>query len=179
MSEPPGTDDPGQRPEEQVGSVSEEAAKLFGAFSDWARDADGFPGTGPDAAPGAGPDAGPGGGLGEGLAALTDRLVRAVREVDEHLATGSAECTYCPICRAVHVVRRTSPEVRAHLATAASSLLQAAAGALATTTAHEGRDARREPGVEHIDLDVDDDHTAGDGHHDGARDTARPEEDDE
>ena len=98
-----GTDDPGQ-PDEQVGSVSEEAVKLFGALSGWARDQ------------GADPGADLPGGLGHGLSGLADQAARAAREVDEHLATGDAECTWCPICRTVHAVRRTSPEVRAHLA---------------------------------------------------------------
>ncbi len=56
------------------------------------------------------------------------------------------------MCRAIHLVRQTSPEVRAHLAVAASSLVQAAAGMLATDPA----DSRRtRDGVEHIDLDGD------------------------
>lgn len=93
--------------EDDVGSVGEEAAKLFGALSDWAQ--------------GAG----------------------------EHVDTGSAECSWCPVCRTVHVIRGASPEVREHLAVAASSLMQAAAGILAAAsrTAEPGR-----PGVERIDL---------------------------
>ena len=57
---------------------------------------------------------------------------------------------YCPICQTVHVVRQTSPEVRAQLATAATSLLQAAAGLMATAVPD---DRARGGGVEHIDLD--------------------------
>jgi hypothetical protein len=53
----------------------------------------------------------------------------------------------------VHVVRQTSPEVRAHLAVAASSLLQAAAGLLATAVPDEPREGSA--GVERIDLDDD------------------------
>jgi hypothetical protein len=172
VSEPTGTDDPGQRPEEQVGSVSEEAVKLFGALSDWARDQ--TPGA---AARGAG------GGVGEGLAGLVDQAASALHGVDEHLATGSAECTYCPICRAVHLVRQTNPEVRAHLTSAASSRLQAAAGMLATTVPDDARPGARGPGVERIDLDTDDELTVPDGDDDvarhGARPGAWPEEDDE
>lgn len=156
MSEPPGTDDPGQRRDRQgtepVGSVSEEAAKLAGAFAEWAREQ--APETGP--------------GLGEGLVGLAGHAAAAVRDVDEHLATGSAECTYCPICRAVHVVRQTSPEVRAHLASAASSLLQAAAGVLATAVPPQQPSGGRGSRVERIDLDNDE-----------TDDQARPEEDDE
>ena len=134
VSEPPGTDDPGQRPEEQVGTVSEEAGKLFGALSDWARDQASGTATG-------------GGGawardwLGSPTMRPGGRAARAAHDLDEHLATGSAECTWCPLCRAVHAVRQTSPEVRTHLATAASSLLQAAAGLLATAVPQEERAA--------------------------------------
>ena len=146
-----GTDDPDQ-PDEEVGSVSEEAAKLFGALSGWARDQ------------GTDPGAGSPGGLGERLSGLADHAARAVREVDEHLATDSPECTWCPVCRAVHAVRQTSPEVRAHLATAASSLLQAAAGMLATAVPPEAcaERERRGHGVERIDLDGDDEHQRAD-----------------
>jgi hypothetical protein len=105
-----------------VGSVAEEAAKLLGALSEWAKD------TAHD---------------------VNDA-------VDAHLATGARECTYCPICRTVHVVRGMSPEVRAQLATGATSLLQAAAGLLAAATP----DQRARTGVQHIDLD--DDPTDGD-----------------
>jgi hypothetical protein len=134
--------DPGGR--DHVGSVSEEALKLFGALSDWARDH--------------------GSDLGQGLSGFADQAAASAREVNEHLSTGAPECTYCPICRAVHAVRQTSPEVRAHLAVAASSLLQAAAGMLATAVPDEARD--RAGGVERIDLDDD-------------IDGAWPEEDDE
>lgn len=95
---------------DDVGSVAEEAAKLFGALSDWARD------------------------------------------VGDHVDTGAEECRYCPVCRTVHVIRQASPEVRDHLAVAASSLMQAAAGVLAAS-ARAGHHASRDPGVEHIDVD--------------------------
>ena len=49
----------------------------------------------------------------------------------------------------ISLVRHTSPEVKAHLGVAASSLLQAASGLLATHVPDEG--AR--PTVEKIDLD--------------------------
>jgi hypothetical protein len=113
--------------------VAAEAVKLFGALSEWARDQ--------------------GSDVGEGLAGLADQAAQATKGVNEHLATGSAECTYCPVCRTVHAVRQASPEVRAHLATAASSLLQAAAGALATAVPADG--GGRTGSVERIDLDPD------------------------
>jgi hypothetical protein len=125
-----------QAPDEAIGSVADEAVKLFGAFSEWARDH--------------------GSDLGEGVSTFARHAADTARDVDEHLATGSAECTYCPICRAVHVVRQASPEVRAHLAVAASSLVQAAAGMLATIVPPDARSGGRGVGVERIDLDADD-----------------------
>ena len=79
------------------------------------------------------------------------------------------ECAYCPVCRTVHLVRQTSPEVRAHLAAAAASLMQAAAGMLATADADDHRAARpAATGVEHIDLDDDGRRRADDGHEEDA-----------
>ena len=138
MSNGPG-DHPAEGAGEHVGSVSEEAAKLFGALSDWAREH--------------GPDLG-GGGQGDGLAGLAGHAAAAVREVSDHVDTGAPECAWCPICRTVHLVRATSPEVRDHLASAAASLLQAAAGVLAAAGTPRDRTA---PDVEHIDLDDGDD----------------------
>ncbi|MDQ6524173.1 hypothetical protein RB608_11205 [Nocardioides sp. LHD-245] len=128
------------QPKHDVGSVGEEAMKLFGAFADLARQHSG------DAA----------GGLGN-LAGLAGQAAAMAHDVDEHLATGAAECRYCPVCRVVHAVRQTSPEVKAHLAVAASSLLQAAAGLLETLPQSPagGSGAPRGPEVQHIDLDDD------------------------
>ncbi len=53
----------------------------------------------------------------------------------------------------MHLVRETSPEVRSHLTSAVSSLVQAAAGLLATHVPEEHRS--RATGVERIDLDED------------------------
>lgn len=124
---------------EDLGSVSDEAAKLFGALSDWARDS-----------------AAPGAGLADSLSGLVDQAAATVSEIDAHLATGSGECTYCPICRTVHAVRQTSPEVKAHLAGAASSFLQAVVGLLATLPPPAAR-PESGAGVERIDLDDPDD----------------------
>lgn len=117
-----------------VGSLAEEATKLFGALAGLAREH--------------------GADLGEGLSDLSDRVAAAAHDIDEHLATGGADCTYCPVCRAIHVVRETSPDVIHHLTVAASSLVQAAAGLLATAPFTDPR-ADAGPGVEHIDLDGD------------------------
>jgi hypothetical protein len=109
------TDDP-----EPVGSVAEEAAKLLGALSGWARE------------------------HGDGAAAMADSLTG---ELHDHLATGAPECAWCPICRTVAAARQASPEVRAHLASAGSSLMMAVSGMMAT------RPEGREGNVERIDLD--------------------------
>ena len=63
------------------------------------------------------------------------------------MATGAEECQWCPVCRGIQVVRSASPEVREHLATAVTSLAQAA-----TAYLHTSVPDRREPGVEHIDV---------------------------
>jgi predicted PhzF superfamily epimerase YddE/YHI9 len=113
----------------EVGPLAEEAAKLLGALSGWARE------HAPEAS--------------DGLSGLAARAASAVHGVDEHLATGAAECTVCPLCRTVHAVRQVSPEVTTHLASALSSLAQAAA-ALMSTPAPQRTSG---DGVEHIPVD--------------------------
>ncbi len=112
----------------EVGSLGEEAAKLLGALSGWAREHVEE--------------------AGDGLSGLAAQAAASAHDLDEHLATGSAECTVCPVCRTVHAVRQLSPEVKAHLATAMTSISQAAAALLSTP------DPRAEDrgDVEHIDL---------------------------
>ena len=79
-----------------MGSVGEEAAKLFGALSDWAqRQGSDYAGTAGGAA---------------------SAFAHAVSDVNEHVATGGQDCRYCPVCQMIHLVRETSPEVRTHLA---------------------------------------------------------------
>jgi hypothetical protein len=113
-----------------VGSLAEEATKLMGALAGWAKE------HGVEA--------------GHGLSGLAGEVRN---DVDEHLATGAPECTYCPLCRTVHAVRQVSPEVKTHLASAASSLMLAAAGLLATVAPDDGRTGAARDGVEKIDLD--------------------------
>jgi hypothetical protein len=113
----------------EVGSLAEEAAKLLGALSGWAKDHAGE--------------------ASEGLSGLAAQAASTAHDVNEHLATGAAECTVCPICRTVHLVRELSPEVKTHLTDAVSSLAQAAAAVMATPTQSD------KDGVEHIDLDDD------------------------
>ena len=127
-SEPP---EPPEPPE--IGTVGEEALKLFGALADMARQQ--------------------GADVGGGLSGLADQAASLAQEVNDHIATGSAECRYWPVCRVVHAVRETSPEVKTHLLTAATSLLQAAAGILETVPPPDQGASQRGPAVEHIDLD--------------------------
>ncbi|QSR31744.1 hypothetical protein CFI00_14765 [Nocardioides sp. S5] len=115
----------------EVGSLGEEAAKLFGALSGWAREHVG--------------DAG------EGLSGFAAHAAATVHDLDDHLSTGSAKCTVCPLCRTVHAVRRLSPEVKGHLSGAAESLAHAAAAFMATVENQQPSAAD----VQHIDLDDD------------------------
>jgi hypothetical protein len=127
MSESGGTTPP-------VGSVGDEAVKLLKALQEWAKE------SGQEYAGSAGAAAAGAGGL--------------LQTVNEHIATGGQDCTYCPVCRVIAAVRATSPEVKQHLTTAASSLLQAAAGVMATHVADAATSRTDEP-VEHIDLSDD------------------------
>ncbi len=122
---PQGPHDPGGEP---IGSVGEEAAKLFAALSGWTKEH--------------------GSEYAGAATAMSAAMHDLGQDVGDHLATGGEDCRFCPMCQVIHAVRQTSPEVKAHLATAASSLLQAAAGILATQVPRE----RPEP-VQRIDLD--------------------------
>jgi hypothetical protein len=44
---------------------------------------------------------------------------------DGHLATGSRECTVCPLCQAIGAVRHVRPEAVEHLLDAAASFVAA------------------------------------------------------
>ncbi len=124
-----GTTPPGPGPTEPVGSVGEEAAKLFTALSGWAKD------QGTDYAGSA--------------SSATSAVAGMFHDVNEHVATDGADCRYCPVCQVISAVRTTSPEVKAHLAIAASSLIQAAAGVLATQVPNDAKNSS----VEKINLD--------------------------
>ena len=136
-----------QGPHEPVGSVGEEAVKLLQALQGWAKDTSGE--------------------YAEAGAAAAAGAASTLGSINEHIATGGDDCRYCPVCQVISTVRQASPEVRAHLATAASSLAQAFAGMLATP---DPAAARRDAPVEKIDLDADE--------ADGADDVEDREEDD-
>ncbi|MEU4197469.1 hypothetical protein AB0E69_36615 [Kribbella sp. NPDC026611] len=101
-----------------VGSVAEEAAKLFALLQNAAAqdappaDASDAPDMDSDADSGAAPDAG------------------------KHEHALGPDCVWCPVCQLIHRVRNTSPETIEQLSTAAAhvlgslrSLLEAAADA--------------------------------------------------
>ena len=134
MSDPADAGEPGDPadpadPAGSVGSAAEEAAKLLGAVSEWARDRQHEWGD-----------------VGTVVSGLVGQATAAAHDVEAHLATGE-DCRYCPVCRAVRVYRSASPEVRGHLATAATSLLHAVTAALGTAVPDD-----RPTGVERIDL---------------------------
>jgi len=138
--------------DEPLGSTAEELGRLMEAIGEWAKDS---------------------------------RIGHFTEAVGEHLDTGApesgrsgargSECSFCPLCRTVHVLRESSPEVKVHLASAAASLMQAAVtvlNAAATSPGagpSEGEDAhsdgvraeedatrdwaQRSEKVERIDLD--------------------------
>jgi hypothetical protein len=115
--------------------VGEEALKLLHALQDWAKES--------------------GQEYGETLGAAANGASDLLNSVNEHIATGGRDCTYCPVCRMISAVRATSPEVKQHLSSAASSLLQAAAGYMATHVPDKSGTRGEDP-VEHIDLSDDD-----------------------
>jgi hypothetical protein len=74
----------------------------------------------------------------------------ASASLGDHLATGAPECELCPICQLIAVLRTSRPELVAHLADAAGSLLAALRTAI---DAHEREwSARKTTGVERIDI---------------------------
>jgi hypothetical protein len=117
---------------ERVGSVGEEAAKLLGALQDWARDRGS-----------------------EHVHATAEGLGGLAGSVNDHVATGSESCLYCPLCQVISAVRNTRPEVKDHLVVAASSLVQALLAALASGQSKTDESRRSDP-LEKIDLAADD-----------------------
>ncbi len=120
---------------QQAGSLAEEAAKLFKAVQDRLQE-DGSDYT-------------------RAAAGAVSGIEGLLRDVDAHLATGGADCIYCPVCRAISLVRSTSPEVRSHFTSAASSLMRAVAELMATHVPDPPRSDRGQAPVEKIDLDDD------------------------
>jgi hypothetical protein len=76
------------------------------------------------------------------LEAVQDWLRR--EPLSEHLATGAPECTWCPICQLVAVLRGDRPDVNETLV----SLVTALRAMLDTS----GAQSPQQPRVQHIDL---------------------------
>lgn len=112
---------------EHVGSLPEEAAKLFAVLQGWAT----------DHSPPPSPDDGS-----ESSSAHAGH------------AAASPECRYCAWCQLVRAAKTTSPEVREHLTSAAMSFALALKGLL-ETPAERRRDAERDSPLEKIDLSED------------------------
>jgi hypothetical protein len=125
---------------EPIGSVAEEAAKLFAVLQQAAAEAKGHHASPSDAEEPAAPandvraeDAAAGVQAEDAAAG-----VRAEDAGDEHRTAhrGGPECQWCPLCQLIYKVRNTSPETIEQLSTAAAgvlgsvrSLLEAAAEA--------------------------------------------------
>ena len=123
--------------EGEVGSLADEAARLFAAATDWARQHTGDSGT---AAASSAPRAGDWPG-------------------QEHIATGAPECRWCPICQAISLLRTTSPDMKEHVASlvvVARQILDSVAESVGDTGSASKPRPESKPDVEHIDLSEDD-----------------------
>src|SRR3712207_7676247 len=47
------------------------------------------------------------GGATAGVEGLVEGLADRLRSVNEHVATGGQDCTYCPVCQVIHKVRES------------------------------------------------------------------------
>jgi hypothetical protein len=117
--------------DQPVGTLAEEAAKLFSALQGWAVEHRGSEGS--DRSSGSGPD--------------SSAEYVGQHEAGQHL---SVECRYCPLCTLARFARAASPEVREHLTSAALSMTLAVKGLLEGVE-RQRPEPRRDP-VEKIDL---------------------------
>ncbi len=100
-------------PGSPVGPLGEEAARLASALQDWT--ARTFPPPARDAGADAGAGADDGAGAGAG---------------HRHggIATGAPECSLCPLCRLISVLRGEDPELTARLLDAGTAVVSAVRG---------------------------------------------------
>jgi len=99
------------------------------------------------------------GPVGEEAARLVEALgdwARGLAGGELPLATGSEECTLCPLCQLLALARRANPETFSHLADATTSLI-AAMRTVVDSHSHApgGPNGGRNNGVQRIDLDGD------------------------
>jgi hypothetical protein len=83
--------------------------------------------------------------------AVQDWARRTTADPGPRIATGSPECTACPVCQALALLRSARPETFAHLAEAMAALVAAGRDLL---DAHAGHRPSRPDGggVERIDV---------------------------
>lgn len=98
-----------------------EAVRLFQAVQDWAK-----------------------------RSSLGDLSAHLTGDLEGGFATGSEECTLCPVCQLVGAVREHHPEVAEHLTDAVVSLAAAVRSALIGPEAATPPDGSSS--VEHIDI---------------------------
>ena len=86
--------------------------------------------------------------------ALQDWARRTMADPGPRIATGSPECTACPVCQALSLLRSARPETFAYLAEAMGALLAAGRDLLDAHARQHGGDGRgpASPGVERIDV---------------------------
>ena len=70
----------------------------------------------------------------------------------EDIATGTPECSVCPVCQGISAVRHVRPETVEHLLDATASFVAALRTTVGTMNPPEGPRAARRPDVEHIDV---------------------------
>ncbi len=131
---PAGPDEGGAA--DPVGSVAEEAAKLFAALSARAGEHRG-------------------GGAGADSAGAADGRPDGANAAAPH----GENCRWCPLCQAIGLVRGTSPEVRDQLVASAGAFVLAVRELLDQVGQAPAREAGQreagqpgDSGVEHIDL---------------------------
>lgn len=71
----------------------------------------------------------------------------------EHLSTGAPECTVCPVCQGIGLLRQVPPEAVGHLLDAAGSLVAALKAAVPVPAPETRGSGAPAPGVQHIVLD--------------------------
>jgi hypothetical protein len=95
------------------------------------------------------------GPIGDEAAKLVDAVQDWVRRTlgdGSHIATGAPECTWCPICQLVAVLRGDRPDIAEKITEASASViaaLRAVVDAAAGAPAHRAPNAAR---VQRIDL---------------------------
>ena len=85
------------------------------------------------------------------LVAALSEWARGAAGGELPLATGSEECTLCPLCQMIALARRARPETFTHLADATTAFLAAVRTVVET---HDHARSNGRTGVERIDLDT-------------------------